>query len=209
MNDNVNKTRGPGGPGGVAAPTQSATLDFKALSQQMRGLEGDGRGPRYQIEKAKALKGIAMIVGPRAIEVGHSLNYLEARSKTFRGWINNARMMRKLFVVRTTYGDADSFASIGQQKQQAAPQAGPNTETVLLNLSQTSGTRYGVLGLVAHEFGHAAGGLEDGELGEVGPNQEATARVLAEAGLGDGGRLPYGQDLGPPGAVAQGYILLT
>jgi hypothetical protein len=214
MSRDVDKTKGLGADGGtkpVGGASQSSGLEFTALSQQMRGLEGDGRNGKPVIERARALKGIANIIGPRAIEVGHALNYLDARSRTFNGWILNARSMRRLFIVRTTFGDADSFASIGQRKKQeeADNKAAPNAETVLLNLTQTFGTRYGVLGLVAHEFGHAAGGFRDGEPGTVGPNQEAQARVLAEAGLGDGGLLPYGQDLGGPGCIPRGYILVT
>lgn len=214
MSRDVNKARGPGeaeGPKAVEGASQSAGLEFRALSQQMRGLEGDGRNGKPVIERARALKGIANVIGPRAIEVGHALNYLDARSRTFNRWIMNARERRKLFIVRTTFGDSDSFASLDQRKKQAEAdaKAAPNAETVLLNLSQTFGTRYGVLGLVAHEFGHAAGGFPDGEPGTVGPNQEAQARVLAEAGMGDGGLLPYGQDLGGPGCVPHGYILVT
>jgi hypothetical protein len=214
MSRDIDKTKGLGEgdePKRVTGAAQSSGLEFTALSQQMRGLEGDGRNGKPVIERARALRGIANIIGPRAIEVGHALNYLDARSRTFNGWILNARSLRKLFIVRTTFGDADSFASIGQRKKQDEEDNKPatNTETVLLNLTQTFGTRYGVLGLVAHEFGHAAGGLRDGAPGTVGPNQEAQARVLAEAGLGDGGLLPYGQDLGGPGCIPHSYILIT
>lgn len=187
----------------VSAPTQAPELEFRALSQQIRGLENEGRG-RHRIQRATALKGIAVVIGPRAPEVADALNYLDARSPLFRSWIERTRARRRLFVVRTTFGDTDSFASITDSGDGPA-----NAETVLLNLTQTFGTRYGVIGLVAHEFGHAAGGLEDGDMGKVGPNQRAQARVLVEAGIGDGALYPYGQDLGGPNAVAHGYLYVT
>jgi hypothetical protein len=179
---------------------EAPTLGFTGLAQQLRGLKLGGI--RGQLEEARALNGLAVVVGPRANAVARSLDYLNARSRTFRGWIERSRRKGRRFMVRTTGGDADSFASL-------PPQDGARTETVLLNLTQAMGTRHGIAGLVAHEFGHAAGGLKDGAVGQVGPNQRAEALVLAEAGLGDGSVYRYGELPGRRQVRAVGRILLA
>ncbi len=200
---------------------ESPELAFRSISQQIRGLALNGFSLDQPLARANALNGKADIEGPRARDVANALNFLYAKSKKFRKWVDddeegrsegeeeedtNSRAgprkrknkKRNRYVVRTTFGDIDSFASIGQEE-----------ETVLLNLDQIKGTQYGLIGLVAHEFGHAAGGYRDGELGKVGPNQIAQAEVLAEAGISDGGVLPYGQDLGGNGAEPTYYIMLS
>jgi hypothetical protein len=196
-------------------------LAFSAVSKQLRGLALSGFSLDQPLAKARALNGKADIEGPRAQDVANALNFLYSRSRKFRSWVDadeeqsgeeqdeeqgqgqnpNSRRRRKKkkkYMVRTTFGDSDSFASIGQDE-----------EVVLLNLSQVKGTKYGVVGLVAHEFGHAAGGFKDGAPGKVGPNQIAQAEVLAEAGVGDGGVLPYGQDLGGKGTKIAYYVMMS
>jgi hypothetical protein len=201
---------------------ESSELAFRAVSQQLRGLSLSGFSLDQPLAKARALSGKADIEGPRAQDVANALNFLYARSRKFRSWVDdedeasdedegenqdqnsrqqrrkNRRKKRNKYMVRTTFGDTDSFASIGQDE-----------ETVLLNLSQIKGTQYGLVGLVAHEFGHAAGGFKDGAPGKVGPNQIAQAQVLAEAGVGDGGVLPYGQDLGGKGTKIAYYVMMS
>lgn len=179
---------------------ESPTLGFMGLAQQLRGLKLGGI--RGRLEEARALNGLAVVVGPRAQAVARSLDFLNGRSRTFRGWIERSRRKGRRFMVRTTGGDADSFASL-------PPEDGARTETVLLNLTQAMGTRHGIAGLVAHEFGHAAGGLKDGAVGQVGPNQRAEALVLAEAGLGDGSVYRYGELPGRRQVRPVGRILLA
>lgn len=179
---------------------ESPSLGFMGLAQQLRGLKLGG--VRGRLEEARALGGLAVVVGPRAGQVARSLDYLNARSRTFRSWIERSRRMGRRFMVRTTGGDADSFASL-------PPGDEARTETVMLNLTQAMGTRHGVIGLVAHEFGHAAGGLRDGAIGQVGPNQRAEALVLAEAGLGDGSVYRYGELPGRRQVRPAGRILLA
>lgn len=198
---------------------EAPELAFRSISQQIRGLALNGFSLDQPLARANALNGKADIEGPRARDVANALNFLYSRSKKFRKWIDDdeegqsgeeedteskagprkrKKKKRNRYMVRTTFGDVDSFASIGQEE-----------ETVLLNLDQIKGTEYGLVGLVAHEFGHAAGGYKDGELGTVGPNQIAQAEVLAEAGVSDGRVLPYGQDLGGKGTKAAYYVMLS
>jgi hypothetical protein len=223
VDNKVSSRTGIGGSSTTAKPAtigESPELAFRSISQQIRGLALNGFSLDQPLARATALGGKADIEGPRARDVANALNFLYARSRKFRRWVDDdeesgsgsdeepddsqagprkrRRKKKNRYIVRTTFGDIDSFASIGQDE-----------ETVLLNLDQIKGTKYGLVGLVAHEFGHAAGGYKDGEPGKVGPNQIAQAEVLTEAGVGDGGVLPYGQDLGGRGIKPAYYIMMA
>lgn len=179
----------------ITRPAEAPGAEFKAVSSQARAFAQAGKGGK--IETAKALRGAAVVKGPRAKEVAQIIDYLNARSRTFNSWIRRSLREGEVFTVRTGYSDDDSFSTNGQKH-----------ETIYLNLAQTRNTRYGIPGLVAHEFGHAAGGYSDGKMGTAGPNQYAQARVLAEAGVGDGGVLRYGQDLGGPNTRPVDFVML-
>lgn len=182
------------GPAQQAREEFQRAIDYARSVRQRwkRELEEDGRGPSGMSvdpsgERATALGGRVEIEGVYAQQVAEAFETLFARSETFADMVDQGfRKNYHTVIVRSTFDPDNSFASLGW--------VGP--QKMHLNLTQTFGTKFGILGLVAHECTHAFGELRDGKLGEVGPTQIAVAQIMFEIGLGDGTLLPYGRDIG-------------
>lgn len=135
---------------------------------------------------ATGFEGQIVVTGPHAPDILGIIRELHRRSISFRVPLDEALESGKSFVIRSAHsGKKPSWSTMGQDE-----------ERIFLNLDQIKDTRYGLMALVAHEFGHAAAGLKDGLAGRAGPNQIWLAGVLAEMGLPDIHIPGYGRDLG-------------
>jgi hypothetical protein len=161
-------------------------LDRDTLST-MADFENSLNAARHRLgHTASGFEGQIFVQGPNAPDILKIIQELHRRSVSFRVPLDECLRNGKSFVIRSAHGGKrPSWSTMGQIE-----------ERVYINLDQIKDTRYGLMALIGHEFGHAAAGLRDGEAGRAGPNQIWLSGVLAEMGLPDI-RIPgYGRDLG-------------
>lgn len=165
---------------------KGAELDRETLNL-MADFENSLANVRQRMgHMAEGFGGAVYVNGPKAAEVLEIIQFLHRKSVTFHRALERALQTGKSFLINTGYGGKRaSWSTVGYTE-----------ERIYLNLDQVEGSRYGLLALVAHEFGHAAAGLDDGTPGHAGPNQIWLGGVLAEIGLNDIHIPGYGHDLG-------------